>query len=238
MRKLFKLLSVVFVVLLVLTLSACKESKTKPVEIKLDKSASKYGIKLSEKEDFSDAKDSFIITPELNVKDSTFGYLNFKEAFKANGALNPSDLSFLAYTVNIKNNGSDTTNIKMNIKATIATNGAEKALRILIIQDGTVDESNIITCKKGSLFLKNDGHGDEVVVEKLSEEAEKKAFYDSIKKEFYTDDDNYGSFLIENIGKNETSKITFFFWLEGWDEDCFNDIIGGNLGLQFTLSVE
>lgn len=241
MKKLLKISIIVLFAFLIQILIGCgedsKEQKAatnESVNIKLDDKAKAFGIKLSDNKDFSNPQDSFI-EQRVEISDTTFANIKYKEAFNANGKL--LDHTFFAYTLFVKNGGNKASTIEIDVDSGNVTRSCDKAIRISIIEEGNVDDTNNINFSKGTIFLKNDGHGDEILIEKLNEEPEKKAFYDRFAKEFFTNDEHFGNFSIENIGVNEIKKVTIIIWFEGWDLDDTNEIITGQMELSFVFSV-
>ena len=241
MKKLLKISIIVLFAFLIQILIGCgedsKEQKAatnESVNIKLDDKAKAFGIKLSDNKDFSNPQDSFI-EQRVEISDTTFANIKYKEAFNANGKL--QDHTFFAYTLYVKNGGNKASTIEIDVDSGNVTRSCDRAIRISIIEEGNVDDTNNISFSKGAIFLKNDGHGDEILIEKLNEEPEKKAFYDRFAKEFFTNDEHFGNFSIENIGVNEIKKVTIIIWFEGWDLDDTNEIITGQMELSFVFSV-
>ena len=240
MKEIIKLFAVLCLTILIPVLTGCEDTKTnnnkaKAIEISLSSDAKEYGIKLSEKEDFSSISDSYIVD-EFKTRNTTFSFINFKGAFNASGLMDGSN-DFLAYTLYIKNEGSDVATIELSLKAIQDTKNMGKAVRIAVIDGGNTTDDGKNTFNNGALYLKNDGHGDENLVGDLNDETIK-SLYDRFEKEFFKDDSNIGSFQIENVGVNDIKKITIIIWLEGSDIDCTNEILGGIFSTGIDVSIK
>lgn len=242
MKVIIRTLTILCVAFLATVLVGCEntkgntDEKAETFNILLDDEAKEYGIKLSDKGDFSSTNDSYLISDGFKITNTSFAFIDFGDTFKTNGLIK-SEQCF-AYTIYVKNEGSDATSVVINLNVKKETKDFGKAIRIGVIEDGCTDEEGNVTFNKGIIYLKNDGHGDEVLVEELKNNNDIKTFYDLFKKEFFNDDNCFGSFQIENVGVNESRKITMIFWIEGFDMDCTNEIIGGELFMEYVVSIK
>ena len=242
MNRIIRLLTILSLAVLLPVLTGCENTKANtneksgPTKMVLDNNAKEFGIKLSDKEDFSSASDSITLTEGFSTTNTSFTIINFSDALKTNGAI--KDSNCFAYTIYVKNEGSEATNIEINLNVKKETRNFGKAMRFAVIDGGSTDEQGNVTFNKGIIYLKNDGHADEVLVNEFSNDETNRALYELFDKEYFKNDNCYGSFEIENLGVNESKKITIIYWIEGNDLDCVDAIIGGGLLMEYVVSIK
>ena len=206
--------------------------------ISLDDAALALGISLSEHEEFETSSSRLLVNPVNAATPTTFTDIKFGEAVMTDGDMDKSDSNnYIAYTFYLKNEGNISVDVELNLDTVTVTNNVDKALRIVVIEGGYVDEEDNVKFTKGTLFLKDDGHGDENIVKVISRQPEVKAFYDSFEKQLLTSDDNFGNYVIENFVPQEVRKFTIVFWLEGWDGDCDDALKHGQLKMKLVFAI-
>jgi hypothetical protein len=216
--------------------------------ISLDDASLALGIALSEHEDFEISNSRLLVNPVNSANPTTFTDIKFGDAVSTDGDMDKSDgNNYIAYTFYIKNEGNISVDVELNLNTITVTNNVDKALRIAVIEGGYVDEEGDVKFTKGTIFLKDDGHGDEAVVrtiDKFYRDDEngnriyyEKELYDSFEKEYMTKDDNFGNYVIENFVPQEVRKFTIVFWLEGWDGDCTDQLKHGQLKMKLIFSI-
>ena len=225
--------------------------------ISLDDTALALGIALSDDEEFTTSNSRLLVNPVNSANPTTFSDIDFAKAVSTNGDMDKSDgNNYIAYTFYIRNEGNISVDVELNLDTVTVTNNVDKALRIAIIEGGYVeggyDEENppygdLVKFTKGTIFLKEDGHGDEAIVRTIAKRFREdesgnriyyeKELYDSFTKEYLTSDDNFGNYVIEDFVPQEVRKFTIIFWLEGWDSDCNDQIKHGQLKMKLEFSI-
>ena len=206
--------------------------------ISLDDAALALGISLSEHEEFETSSSRLLVNPVNAATPTTFTDIKFGDAVMTDGDMDKTDSNnYIAYTFYLKNEGNISVDVELNLDTVTVTNNVDKALRIVVIEGGTVDEDGAVKFTKGTLFLKDDGHGDENIIKVISRQPDVKAFYDSFDKELLTADDNFGNYVVENFVPQEVRKFTIIFWLEGWDGDCNDALKHGQLKMKLVFAI-
>ena len=206
--------------------------------ISLDDAALALGISLSEHEEFETSSSRLLVNPVNAATPTTFTDIKFGDAVMTDGDMDKTDSNnYIAYTFYLKNEGNISVDVELNLDTVTVTNNVDKALRIVVIEGGTVDEDGAVKFTKGTLFLKDDGHGDENIIKVISRQPDVKAFYDSFDKQLLTADDNFGNYVVENFVPQEVRKFTIIFWLEGWDGDCNDALKHGQLKMKLVFAI-
>lgn len=118
--------------------------------------------------------------------------------------------NYLAYTYYLKNVGQDTVTFEYYMFITNVKNDVDKAIRIRIYRDGEPTTY---------ARTRSDGGGPENgCVDFLTSR--------SIVRN-----------QVENFKPGDVTKFTVVIWLEGDDPDCIDDLIGGSLKTDMTISV-
>jgi hypothetical protein len=216
--------------------------------ISLDDASLALGISLSEHEDFAESNSRLLVNPVNSANPTTFTDIKFGEAVSTDGDMDESEgNNYIAYTFYIKNEGNISVDVELNLNTIAVTNNVDKALRIAVIEGGYVDEKGDVQFTKGTIYLKDDGHGDEAIVrilDKFYRDDEdgnriyfEKELYERFNKEYMTSDNNFGNYVIENFVPQEVRKFTIIFWLEGWDGDCTDHLKHGQLKMKLVFSI-
>lgn len=206
--------------------------------ISLDDTALALGITLSEDEDFTYSNSRLLVNPVNSAKPTTFTDIKFGQAVSTNGDMDKSDgNNYIAYTFYIRNEGNIAVDVELNLDTITVTNNVDKALRIAVIEGGYLDENGNVKFTKGTIFLKDDGHGDERIASVIEKYPSDKELYESFVKEHMTTEGNFGNYVIENFVPQEVRKFTIIFWLEGWDADCNDKIKHGQLKMKLVFSI-
>ena len=147
---------------------------------------------------------------------------------------------YIAASFYLKNTTSDVQYFNEYLKFVECTKGIEKALRIMLVKDydmvvyghlskdGTPEK--VVPTNKSTypkLSITSDEKGEYLLTKDASDQPWYcEPFYDS-EYAFY----NKGFAL----SPNETCKYSIIIWLEGWDPECVNDILGGKLRIEFAF---
>lgn len=216
--------------------------------ISLDDMAINLGITLSEDPEFETSTSRLIVNPVNSATPTTFTDIDFGTAVSTDGDMDASDANnYIAYTFYVRNEGNTAVDVQLDLLTVAVTNNVDKALRIAIIEGGYVDENGDIQFTKGTLYRKDDGHGDEIIISQMDiayEEDENgnkiyrmKDLYNKFVKETMTEDGNFGNYVLNDFVPTEVRKFTLIFWLEGWDRDCNDSIKYGQLKMKMTFSI-
>lgn len=119
-------------------------------------------------------------------------------------------INHLAYTFYIKNVGTDTVTYEYYLFITNVTNDIDKAVRIRIYRDGEA-----VTYAR----TRTDGTGPEEGT-----------------VEFLTGRD-VARVQVKDFAPGDVTKFTVAIWIEGDDPDCIDDLIGGSLKSDMTITV-
>ena len=117
---------------------------------------------------------------------------------------------YLAYTFYLKNSGGEEADIRAELDITSVFKDVDKAIRVRLYKNG-----NYVT------YASPRANGDpEANATPFAEE--RKAF----------------SVLEENVQPEEIIKYTFVVWLEGSDDECGENIKGGDVKMSLTFSLD
>lgn len=197
-----------------------------------------------------------VAKPLKDGTDSSLAYIP-ENIDEGDGSKNSNEErnSYLAYTFYLVNSGEIATNINMNFTISRATKDVDQILRVMIIKDG---ETTIYAKPQqnddGTLILDDAGN---VVPEKIT--VGRPGEYICPSEDLVNDgpcrDDDYyvskfGQFTtpfatsttvvnqnFEDVQVNETFKFTVVMWLDGWDKQQSNDMLGGAIQTKLTFSI-
>lgn len=199
--------------------------------VKLDPDAiQKYGISLSESPDGMNATDKngnpvqsgvlikgtaidnmLDVTDEWFPKDLDGDYIGAH-----NGDANKDgEIDYIAYTFYLSNTGKETAKYNATIDVLSATLGADEALRVRVYRNGEA-----VTYGKKPL--------------KGTENNEYARF--GIDK-YFVKDNKVMDMNVSDFKVGATDKYTIVVWLEGWDPECVDDIMGGEVKLSMTFHI-
>lgn len=144
------------------------------------------------------------------VKNMTnISVLDLPESFESEGGSHNGE-NYLAYTFYLKNSGSEAADIRSELDIKSVLKNADNAIRVRVYRNG-IDT----TYAKA----KPDGEP-EYGTTPFAEE--RKIF----------------SVTEEDVEPDEIIKYTFVVWIEGDDQECVDDIQGGNVKMSLTFSVD
>lgn len=179
-----------------------------------------YGLSLCENRDFAKA------TAALNCKNSAeITNINGKDLDNVDlGAVDGEDngKNYLCYTFYCRNTGQETVDYEYSINITTMTMDIEKAARIRVITslNGGLKTTVDYARAKGV-----DEHGNPIP---------EPAPYTTTP--FY-DKTIICLLKIKDFKPSDTMKYTVVLWLEGTDEDCVDEIIGGQFKIDMKFGV-
>lgn len=211
---------VIILVILLLFLSimfACSSyvNKAGDFTVTLDKDAYIMGISLSETEAFDNPTRFLAGTKCENMSECTLEWLP-DDIDDIDGSHNRSnDQEFMAYTFYVRNAGQVDVGYYASIKIDSVALGVDDAMRVMVYRNG--EPTIYAKPKKGTtnILENNENHYD-------------------IDKNFISNDkvmdvtEDY--FPVGNV-----DKYTVVIWLEGWDPECVDDIMEGEVKLSMNF---
>ena len=185
--------------------------------ISLDEKSYTTGISLSADPEFPSSYPRLLIKPQQNCVPVTYSDLKLDEISATDGDyIDPTGLTYIAYTFYLKNEGTSTVDLSFQIEQTMATLGIESAVRVLVIEN----ETNV------HCYWKNDG----------TEKSQFEETPDEIMNYFY-DEQYYCNQEILNFKPGQINKYSVVLWLEGWDHECIDNVIGAKLKIDLKFAV-
>ena len=220
-----------------------EEIEETPFQIIIDDNIKELGFVLANDNSFSESSVKLEFPLGLKISPVTFSDIDFCSTIKNDGFY--SNDNIISYTFYLKNNGNNNESLDLNLNVTKVTKNVDKAFRVAVIENGSV-EGKIVKFDNGKIFLRNDGHGDEVALEKINPETDYtnekivygKDFYDQFEIVKVDDNNSFGSLSISDIAKGDIIKYTVVFWLEGWDDDCNDEILFGEFKMDLVFSLK
>lgn len=184
----------------------------------VDYDSYKKGIVLSNTETLADPQPRLMTQPVYGARDMTYAWLKLEEVSETEGNYTDPDYDYVAYTFYITNNGLETVDIIYHIRITETYKSMDKAIRVLVIEDG-----------EETIYQKPDTpQGSVPVSYSIPLQQTEKFLSDTIvaRKRF------------ENFEPGMIKKFSVVVWIEGMDPDTTDDILGGMIKLQMNFSIE
>jgi hypothetical protein len=138
-------------------------------------------------------------------------YKSLQDLDNFNGSHNGTNN--IAYTFYIKNGGKETVDYYMSIDIESVTKGVDDAIRVMLFKNG-----------KPIVYGKRPRD--------LNNQYAMFAIDELFKSEDKVCEDTRKDFKIGNI-----DKYTVVIWLEGWDPECVNEILGGECKLSMNFKI-
>ena len=187
--------------------------------ISLGDDAFRTGIILSDNKEFSTASPRLLVNPVNNSMPVSFDDIKIDEAIATDGDyVDTAGLTYIAYTFYLMNEGNTIVDVEFKIQITTMTNNIDAAARILLIQDD--DLEHMIIYRKADSNPIN--------------------YYDHTPYELSKDFESSSRVCtntFESFRPGDVKKYTLFIWLEGWDQDCDNSVMGGQLRMDMTFDI-
>ena len=210
-------------------------------------------LSLSSKPDFSSAT-QFLEVSGPDYMDNTSIYLSpfgdvpiedkILEIAEGEGQISTAEDKYIAVSFFLKNITTDKQYYNEMFKIKEATQGIEKALRVMLIKDYDI---TVYAAKDA------EGNAEKVVCTELVEnaytpleitqngEGKREIHHKEEEGFWYTTPYYNDEYVFYNKGfelaPEQIVKYSLVIWLEGWDPDCVNDIIGGLLKIEFAFEV-
>ena len=210
-------------------------------------------LSLSSEPDFNSATQFLEVSgPEFmdntSIYMSPFGDIPIEEKLldiaEGEGTMNTADDKYIAVSFYLKNITSDKQYYNEVFKINQSTQGMEKALRVMLIKDYNIE----VYAAKDS-----EGNPEKVVCTELAEntysplefvtnaEGVREIHHKTEEGSWYSTPFYDDQYVFYNQGfelaPEQVIKYSLVIWLEGWDPDCVNEIIGGQLKIDFAFEV-
>jgi hypothetical protein len=220
-REAFIRILVIILVILLLFLSvmfACSSyiNKAGDFTVTMNKDAFNMGLSLSETPDFAKPTRFLAGTKVENMGDTTLGWLpdNLDDVNGSHNSTNGQD--FLAYTFYVKNAGEIDVGYDTYISIDSVALNADEAMRVMVYVNG--EPTIYAKPKKGTIDTLEDNEG-----------------HYSVDKNF-TSSTRVMEASNDNFKVGDIDKYTVVIWLEGWDPECVNDILNGEVKLSMSFN--
>ncbi len=138
-------------------------------------------------------------------------YSDYADLDKVDGCHNGKN--YIAYTFYLSNNGEEDVGYVASLDVKSVSKGADEAVRIMIFENG------VPTTYGKAPKDRSVEYADYLI--------EKEFVSDKVVMQRHNADFKVG----------DVDKYTIVIWLEGWDPECVNDILGGEVKFQMDISV-
>lgn len=179
----------------------------------VDTAARQRGIVISESPDFSDKRSRLMSDPIEEAREITYAWLKLEEVEATNGNYIDPDHDYVAYTFYLKNNGLETVDLTYYIRITEVYRNLDAAIRILVIEDGIE-----------TMYMKED-----LIETEYPDIMPKTVNFETSNTVMRN--------MIYNFRPGQEKKFSVLIWLEGYDLDTNDDIIGGMIRMQMNFSI-
>jgi hypothetical protein len=185
----------------------------------MDYDAYNRGIILSSDEAFSNPSPRLMTDPIEDARDMTYSWLKLEEVQNTDGNYVDPDYDYVAYTFYIRNNGLETVDITYHIRMTEIYNDLDEAIRILVIEDDV-----------------------ETMYQKLDRVApgEDLPYYPEImpRPKLFVSDSIVARESFAKFEPGQVKKFSVVMWLEGYDPDTTDEVLGGRIKLQMNFAID
>lgn len=226
-EALIRILTIVLVLMLLFLslMFACSSyvNKAGDFTVTMDKDAYNMGIILSETKDFKQS--SRFLTGEkcVDMLDTTLEWLPDDLDDIDGSHNNTNGQSFLAYTFYVKNAGNVDVDYSAEILIDSVSLGVDEAMRVMVFHNG-----------EPTIYAKPQQGTTDKREENLNDNGEN--VYD-VDKNFVSN-----TKVMENEVKmfrpGDIDKYTVVVWLEGWDPECVNKILEGEIKMSMKFLCE
>ncbi|MDX9691113.1 MAG: hypothetical protein RBT45_01580 [Acholeplasmataceae bacterium] len=185
--------------------------------ISIDEAGREIGIIISEDPSFSEELTRLMTDPIDEARDMTYSWLKIEEVEATNGNYEDPDHNYVAYTFYLQNSGLETVDITYYIRITEATRNIDHAIRVLVIEEGV----QTMYMMEDRIDLENPPFYPEIMPESVP---------------FMTDHMVMRK-TFTNFKPGQIKKFSVLVWLEGYDPDTIDDIIGGRIRMAMNFTV-
>lgn len=215
-EALIRVLTIILIILLLFLfgLFACTTYiKSGNFTVTASSEAFNAGLALSETKDFSNPQRILEGSKYEEMREGTYPLIpEDVDQYEGSKNFNEGGMYYFTYSFYVKNTGTDDAGYSAKLNLDSVTEGADEALRVMIIKDG-----KRITYGKPRLGTNN-------VLEVYAD----KNFVSNRLVATVTND---------NLKAGDMEKITVVLWFEGEDPECVNDILEGEVKLSMDLNV-
>jgi hypothetical protein len=186
--------------------------------ISVDSAARIRGIHISETDNFDQELSTLMSNPIDEARDVTYSWLKIDEVEAANGNYTDIDHDYVAYTFYLMNKGSETVDVTYYIRITDVYNKLDEAIRVLVIEDGVQN-----------MFMKPD----------VIDEGEDEPYYPESMPtpNYFLTDRLVMRHTIEKFKPAQIKKFSVIVWLEGYDPDTTDEVLGGMIKLTMNFTI-
>lgn len=186
--------------------------------ISVDNIAHNRGIILSTEPNFNAPSPRLMTDPISEARDMTYSWLKLDEVEATYGNYVDIDYDYVAYTFYLMNQGTESVDISYHIRITDVYNNLDTAIRVLVIEDGertiyqkadTPDEFGNYPVYPVNVPTSVNFLSNTIVMRKL----------------------------FTNFKPGQQKKFSVVVWLEGYDPDTVDEILGGMIRLQMNFSI-
>ena len=227
-EALIRILTIILIILLLFLfgLFACTTYiQNGNFTVTIDSDSFKGGIGLSETGDFAKPQRSLQGGKFENMKEGTFPLIPNEIADKTgtNKFTTDEGMCFYTYSFFVKNIGEDDGAYSSKINLESATQGADEAMRVMVIRDSTPYNAEDREMSEVTVFAKPQIDTKNVL-------------------EVYADKNFVSSRCVAKINNDDftagtVEKITVVIWFEGEDPECVDDILEGEVKLSMDLRI-
>ncbi len=186
--------------------------------ISIDSAALRRGIILSEDSSFSVTSTRLMTEPINEARDMTFTWLKLEEVQQTYGNHTDVDYDYVAFTFFIMNNGLETVDITYHIRITDVFNNLDAAIRVLVIEDGVK-----------TMYQKPD---------EPDHEGNLPYYPETMPTTMnFLSETIVMRRLVSNFQPQQVKKFSVLVWIEGYDPDTSDEILGGMIRLQMNFSI-
>ena len=177
------------------------------------------GIILSSDEAFTNPSPRLMTDPIEDARDMTYSWLKLDEVEETDGNYVDPDYDYVAYTFYIRNDGLETVDITYHIRMTEIYKDLDEAIRILVIEDG-----------EETMYQKLD---------RLGPSGELPYYPDIMPKpKLFVNDSIIARETFVKFEPGQIKKFSVIMWLEGYDPDTTDEVLGGKIKLQMNFAID
>jgi len=186
--------------------------------ISVDSVARIRGIAISETLNFDQKLSRLMSNPIDEARDLTYSWLKIEEVEATDGNYKDPHHDYVAYTFYLKNFGSETVDVTYYVRITEVYKDLDNAVRILIIEDGVQ-----------RMYMKPD-----VIPDGVDE-----PYYPDEMPEpiYFITNQQVMERKIEKFRPGDFKKFSILIWLEGYDPDTTDKVLGGMIKMTMNFTI-
>jgi len=153
--------------------------------------------------------------PIENARDITYSWIKLDEIVETYGNYVDEDHDYVAYTFYVVNNGMERVDLRYYIRITDVYNNLDEGIRVIVIDDGET-----------TLYMKHDQTNDTYYPDSMPSAQHFVSSKIVMRK------------LITNFKPGDYRKISVVIYLEGFDPDTTDALMGGMIKMEMVFSVD